>query len=724
MSLTATEEALVRQLLDQQAAILSLAGNEATITSKLGATKVTLADLVAASSVSDSDLLLIRQGTTDKSATSLVLKQGLAGFLQSGVGAVNRLISVKVQDYGATPEDFGAIGDGVSDDTAALKKWIESNHKYLYLPNLYRVSDALLDGSAVLTSTIDGRTIAGPGALLASSQVKKLLLVSGANNIISLNVDGSNFIGYAITATGENPIITGCRITDLNGFANYGGVAINLDFGALDTSAIVSNNFVENLQGAGDGVGGNGTGQQRAVRIASTVACKKLIHIYGNVFNTVQGEEGDTITVSGNTGVAYVDRPTLIEGNVFYGWNRRAVKVQANKVTVVKNQFRNNLTFDPGTLQRVVDIVQGGGHVISGNVFDECKYQTNIGVVLSAPEAADDFIVHGNQIHGLGAETASSPISLSTYGSGVVISNNVISCPNFTETPITSANTINGLVCGNEINFSGSNWISYTGSTGLRLSANTVATGSTGNSIPRTSYYDITNDEHVFDVSGGNRRVTLYQGDTTVSDGEILAKLACRQNDASAPSSINASVGFVGEGTTGAIAVAIYTGSQASGTADTERVRVTSSGVLRPSTDNTQSLGAAGNRWSVVYAGTGTINTSDERDKTDIAPMSDVEHKVALKIKSLMRSFRFKDSVNSKGDSARIHFGVIAQEVQAAFESEGLDAFAYGVLCLDEWEDLPEITDEEGKIIQEARAAGNRYGVRYEELLCFIVGAM
>ena len=73
MSLTATEEALVRQLLDQQAAILSLAGNEATITSKLGATKVSLSDLVAASSLADADLLLTRQGTTDKSVRADIL---------------------------------------------------------------------------------------------------------------------------------------------------------------------------------------------------------------------------------------------------------------------------------------------------------------------------------------------------------------------------------------------------------------------------------------------------------------------------------------------------------------------------------------------------------------------------------------------------------------------------------------------------------------------------
>lgn len=82
MALTASEEALVRQLLDQQAAILSLAGNEATITSKLGATKVTLADLVAVSSMSDSDLLLTRQGTTDKSVRADILAAYMASELE------------------------------------------------------------------------------------------------------------------------------------------------------------------------------------------------------------------------------------------------------------------------------------------------------------------------------------------------------------------------------------------------------------------------------------------------------------------------------------------------------------------------------------------------------------------------------------------------------------------------------------------------------------------
>ena len=81
MALTTTEEALVRRLLDQQAAILSLAGNEATITSKLGATKVTLSDLAAASSLADADLLLTRQGTTDKSVRADILAAYMAAEL-------------------------------------------------------------------------------------------------------------------------------------------------------------------------------------------------------------------------------------------------------------------------------------------------------------------------------------------------------------------------------------------------------------------------------------------------------------------------------------------------------------------------------------------------------------------------------------------------------------------------------------------------------------------
>ena len=74
MALSAVEEAQLRDLIAQQSALLSLAGVEPTILSKLGASKVTLSDLPSASVINDADLLLLRQGVTDKSVTGATIK--------------------------------------------------------------------------------------------------------------------------------------------------------------------------------------------------------------------------------------------------------------------------------------------------------------------------------------------------------------------------------------------------------------------------------------------------------------------------------------------------------------------------------------------------------------------------------------------------------------------------------------------------------------------------
>jgi hypothetical protein len=160
---------------------------------------------------------------------------------------------------------------------------------------------------------------------------------------------------------------------------------------------------------------------------------------------------------------------------------------------------------------------------------------------------------------------------------------------------------------------------------------------------------------------------------------------------------------------------------------------------IAPIADNSLSNGTAALRWSQIYAGTGSINTSDERYKTKKADITDAVLDAWGKVE--YQQFRFTDSVSAKGNDARIHFGVIAQQVKSAFESAGLDPFAYGILCYDEWEDQYEtvsaITEVQGATYSEdgevldpgvevvvvpeehvlVRAAGNIYGIRYEEAL-------
>lgn len=129
---------------------------------------------------------------------------------------------------------------------------------------------------------------------------------------------------------------------------------------------------------------------------------------------------------------------------------------------------------------------------------------------------------------------------------------------------------------------------------------------------------------------------------------------------------------------------------------------------LRPSADNTVSLGASGARWTEVFAANGTINTSDEREKDLIEEVPQAWLDAWADVK--YARFKFKEAIEKKGGGARWHVGLVAQRVHQAFAARGINAFEIGLLCYDEWS---ETTDVDGK----TTPAGNRYGVRYEQAL-------
>lgn len=124
----------------------------------------------------------------------------------------------------------------------------------------------------------------------------------------------------------------------------------------------------------------------------------------------------------------------------------------------------------------------------------------------------------------------------------------------------------------------------------------------------------------------------------------------------------------------------------------TERMRIESNGNARfsnlatiyPTTDNAVTNGGSGFRWSAIWAANGTIQTSDERAKTDV---SDAELGFNF-IKSL-RPVSYKWVEGGKVDTGerdddgnyiyqsipgeRTHWGFIAQEVKEAVDDAGVD---------------------------------------------------
>jgi hypothetical protein len=159
--------------------------------------------------------------------------------------------------------------------------------------------------------------------------------------------------------------------------------------------------------------------------------------------------------------------------------------------------------------------------------------------------------------------------------------------------------------------------------------------------------------------------------------------------------------------------------------------------------DNQIDLGEPSIRFDDIYATNGTIQTSDRNEKQDIEELSDAEQRVAVVAKGLMRKFRWRDAVAEKGDNARTHFGIIAQDLQDAFTAEGLDAGDYAMFTSNTWwekeisVDAVEADEENGIEAQDAYTyidtkeeategytEKTRLGVRYNQLLAFIISAL
>lgn len=190
------------------------------------------------------------------------------------------------------------------------------------------------------------------------------------------------------------------------------------------------------------------------------------------------------------------------------------------------------------------------------------------------------------------------------------------------------------------------------------------------------------------------------------------------------------------------------------------RLRIEGGGIVRPGADNTQSLGSASFRWSTVFAGTGTINTSDEREKVWRGPLNEAELRAARRLIDEIGIYQFLGSVAEKGDRARLHTGPRAQRAFAILKDEGLDWWRYAWCCHDSWdavvepvfEDVavektrtvlvPEKHEDTGEIrffeIEETyedteqrdtgktrvvREAGDSYGIRPDQLAFWLIAA-
>lgn len=352
-------------------------------------------------------------------------------YNQGSTGASLRTVKGRLQDF-VSVKDFGATGDGITDDTNAINTALASDAVHIYFPpGIYLLIDPrpeLQRSQPLIVSSLAGRRISCDGYLTSNTEIRRCIGIEGDNSIVQINVQGNDQIAHGVTIYGSGCIVENCKIENLKSLTF---TCIGIELNDISGGTIVRQNVIRRCEGVGDDDVSTIPGYTRGIAYHTLTPATKMTIIENNLIEDILGEQGDSITVlasPGDTSKTYYSSKAIIRNNTIDTFSRRAIKTQGNDNFILNNYIRSRFENDSDAKhkQSVISLIQGGDQHVIGNTLDNCKFFSQISVSSEADDSYDNFYIEDNKIINIGAETSLTAIFMSPRGKNVVIKNNEI----------------------------------------------------------------------------------------------------------------------------------------------------------------------------------------------------------------------------------------------------------------------------------------------------------
>ena len=333
---------------------------------------------------------ILREVFTDRESFT-TLETGITTLVSSFISDANTNF---VHDR--SPYFYGAVGDGVSDDSDALQAWLDSGSRN-FASGTYLVS-------RTLEVERDDVHVVGSGkvtVLLSGSDHRFLTIRGDRAHVGNFTIDGQHRATGGVYVYGEDATVTHLTVHDCVNPVTARAIHVEGPGGSL-----IQNNVIRNMRAHGDGNLGDGNGMARAIVVYNPGPATKPTIVANNLMVGIWGEEGDAITVLHTVAGSnhYVDGKTTVENNVFDGASRRFIKVQSANCTVQGNTIDDSHNVSIVNPASCINFINSPGATVMNNtVYNK---RLTAGIFLNSTTPAHGATVANNTVVSMDSSNA------------------------------------------------------------------------------------------------------------------------------------------------------------------------------------------------------------------------------------------------------------------------------------------------------------------------------